>query len=67
MVIRFLVIFKNGHSNVDAYGGVNLPSVNPLGELVTFQGPPKLTALDISSLHILRHFHHYQGDVIRGV
>ncbi|KAI4494434.1 hypothetical protein M0802_008926 [Mischocyttarus mexicanus] len=29
-MIRFLVIFKNGHSNVDAYGGENLPSVNPL-------------------------------------
>lgn len=41
----------------------NLPSVDPLGELVAFQGPPKLTALDISPLHIPRGetFHHHQG------
>lgn len=39
------------------YGNVqtNLPSVDSLGEFVAFQGPPKLTALDISPLHIPRH------------
>lgn len=48
--------------------GENLPSVDSLGELVAFQGPPKLTALDISPLHIpLDHFHqHRLSDVTRG-
>lgn len=44
----------------------DLPSVDSLGELVAFQGPPKLTALDISPLHIPRHFHHQRSDVTRG-
>lgn len=62
---KHLVIFKISHSN-ETYGGENLPSVDSLGELVAFQGPPKLTTLDISSLHIPRHFHYGQSNVIRG-
>jgi hypothetical protein len=64
---------RHGHSTHDvracvrAYGGGRiLPSVDPLGELVAFQGPPKLTALDISPLHIPRHFHQQRSDVTRG-
>lgn len=68
----FLSYVKNGHSSLDVDVAriwrqesesekererENLPSVDPLGELVAFQGPPKLTALDISPLHIPRHFH----------
>lgn len=57
-------------ANLRAYGGGRiLPSVDSLGELVAFQGPPKLTALDISPLHIPRHFHHptnQRSDVTRG-
>lgn len=64
---------ENGHSrttntHMAARTGENLPSVDSLGELVAFQGPPKLTALDISPLHIpLDHFHqHRLSDVTRG-
>lgn len=54
----FWLFLKLAVPNEKTYGGENLPSVDPLSELVAFQGPPKLTTLDISSLHIPRHVHH---------